>query len=436
MNELHFFRLWAKEVQKKKNWSHYSDWTNHEFQILSEEISEKVKFSINRNTIRKIIENIDSPSGYNPYTATKDALAQYIEYKSWQEFRKKSNIPTSNRKQTIKQLSVAAISVIALLIIGFYVFIQKQTSAEDGSFEFEIENPVGVNPHTIVSNYDVSKLKTDNIKIDYGQVNADGKYVLVDVSKQTNINKACFHYPGSYDVRLFVDDKVVSTKKVWIYSNDWFVYAIDAKPYINQIELPEMLKKAGVPPLQFIPFSSILDVNTSDGLFHVPEERIMAIDGQDVNYHLHLKYFKPFGIDLRDSKFSIRFKDENFAQGVSCSEMAFYLHCEKDIVGFKFAQRGCDRYTHERIGSYFKAGQDYKLEHLILNYSDFRTLSVISDTDKISLVIDDVIVKTFDGIEDFGEIRGIHIFFKGSPYIDYVRLLNREGKAVFVEDFD
>lgn len=90
----------------------------------------------------------------------------------------------------------------------------------------------------------------------------------------------------------------------------------------------------------------------------------------------------------------------------------------------------------ERIGNFARSGKYNNMEYLILDYKNFRTLSIVSGSNKIDLVVDDQIIKTHEMDNDFGEIKGIHMFFKGSPYIDFVRLSDSTGNMVYNDEFN
>ncbi|PWE01372.1 hypothetical protein [Marinilabilia rubra] len=430
MRELDALRKWVELVQEMNQWPHYSDWNNHQFRLLSDEISEKAGVRIDRNTVRKVVDNVNNGKVYSPHISTKDALALYIGKKDWEHFEKSITRPEKQIKG--KLFFITAVAAVFSFIAFLYLI-----NNDDEPYYFAVKNPEGVIPHTVVCNFNLKKLKDDEVYIDYGHVNQEGNYVFQEINKNSVINKHCFHFPGYYNIRLFVDGKVKNREKSWINSPGWFIYAIDATSYLSKHEVPEMVRKAGLPLLQHIPFNAILEKQTTDdGHFFIPEEKIMDINGQAVNHHLHLRNFKPFGVDMQNALFSIRFKDDDFGEGINCSEAAVYLHCEHGDVGFKFAQKGCERYTHRRIGDDFKAGRVSDLDYLILNYKQFRTISVRGSGDEVTLLVDGKELKSFSVQQQFGEIRGMHFWFKGSTYIDYVRLADNEGQLVFSEEFE
>ena len=76
------------------------------------------------------------------------------------------------------------------------------------------------------------------------------------------------------------------------------------------------------------------------------------------------------------------------------------------------------------------------MDYLRLDYKQFRTISIKGTPDEIILLLDDNELKVFNDDQEFGEIRGMHFWFKGSPYIDFVRLADSDGDMIFTEEFD
>ena len=431
MREIEFLQKWVELVQKINQWPHFSEWTNHQFQQLSDDISEKSRIKIDRNTIRRIVESVIEGKTYSPHITTKDALAFYAGQKNWLNFKKSLQTP-ENKSKRRNWIIITIVLIIFILSVLVFIKINNRSL----QFEFSIDNPEGIIPHTVEVRCNFSNLRTDNITIDYGHINPDGNYNLQKVNRNTTLNKVCFHYPGDYNIRLFINDEVIDETKVWINSDDWFIYAIDAASYSGKYQVPELIKKAGFRMLQYIPFNGILEKQVDDGFFHIPKEKIMAIDGLALNYHLHLKNFKHYGVEMQNADFSIRFRDEEFGEGINCSECAIYLHCDNGPIGFKFAQPGCERYTHERLGNTFNAGSEFDLDYLIQNFKEFRTLSIKGRPGQILLYLDGIELKTLNYNQDLGEIRGMHLWFKGTPYIDFVRLADSSGKLIYNEEFD
>jgi hypothetical protein len=435
MTEVDFLQIWVDKVAELKNWPPANEWSNHQFQILSEEISNKSGILISRNTLRKLVTHLSQGYKHSPRTATKDAFAQYIGFDSWRQFEKsveqQSNIP---RKKNRLLWIIPTIFVLVFVVISLFYDADSQATIQD--FDFEILNPVGNVPHTVECKYNFKNIVTDDIKVDFGHIDPTGKYLLVDLKKSDSIHKECFHYPGVYNVRLFIDETLVKARKVWINSNGWFSNVVDIRPYLLAVDVPDWLQKAGV-RFEHIPFDAIIKPDiTQEGYMHIPENAIEKLGYISKNFHTHFKHFKDFGVDLNNCDLSIRFKDSRFGSGTFCHEAAFYLEGENGKLGFKFAEEGCNKYTQQRIGNSYLSGEKNNLDYLILSYKEFTTVSIKSTPDSVYLSVDGNIRKVLPNAQNLGSLRGLHFWFKESPYIDFVRITDLEGTIVFSDEFE
>jgi adenine-specific DNA methylase len=128
-------KYWVKQVEILKNWTHYSEWSNAEFKVLSEEISEHSGTRITRNAIRKIVEKLSNEDhNYNPQAATKNALAQHIGCANWKELESKaysesekkeleSNVYLKSKKKLSPQKwGIAAGLLVIIGVLGILLF--------------------------------------------------------------------------------------------------------------------------------------------------------------------------------------------------------------------------------------------------------------------------------------------------------------------------
>lgn len=435
MNELELLLIWLSKVAELKKWPPANEWSNFEFQVLSDEISNKSGILISRNTLRKLATHLSQGQNYSPRTATKDAFALYIGYESWKQFenihaQKSSNPPKKNHLNWI-------IPIILILVFAVvYIFRQTKEEALNFDYHFEILNPKGNAPHTIECKYNFKNIKSNNIKVDFGHIDPSGKYLLIDIMKNDSIHKECFHYPGVYNLRLFVDEKNITEKKVWINSDGWFTYVVDIRPYLAKTEVPEWLRKSGI-QMEHIPFDAIIKPDTTaEGYLHISESTINKLEFVSKNYHTHFKNFKDFGVDMNNCELSVRFKDSQFGTGTFCHEAALFLEGDNAKIGFKFAEEGCDKYAHQRIGEEYLSGEKNNLDYLILSYKEFTTVNIKSTADSVYLSVDGITRKIFANTKNIGRLRGLHFWFKESPYIDFVKITDLQGNVVFKDEFE
>lgn len=435
MSELELLQIWLDKITELKKWQPANGWSNHEFQVLSEEISSKSGILISRNTLRKLATNLSQGRKHSPRKTTKDAFALYIGFDTWQQFE--NSIEQSSNKSRKKNHLVWLIPSISILILTIIVvFYGAKNRASNADFTFEILNPTGNVPHTVECKYNFKNISSNDIKVDFGHIDPTRKYLLIDVNKNDSIHKECFHYPGLYNVRLFIDEKLVKAKKVWINSDGWFTYVVDIRPYLLEVDVPDWLQKAGV-RLEQIPFDAIIKPDTTvNGYMHIPEHAIDKLDYVSNNFHSHFKYFKDFGLNMDNCEFSIRFKDNRFGSGTFCHEAALYFEGDSGKIGFKFAEAGCSKYTQQRIGDKYLSGENTDLDYLILSYKEFTTVTIKSTPDSVSISVDGNTRKVLPNAKNLGRLRGLHFWYKESPYIDFVRVSDLQGNVVFNDEFE
>lgn len=435
MSEPELLQIWLAKVAELKKWPPANEWSNHEFQVLSEEVSSKSGILINRNTLRKLATHVSQGRNHSPRKVTKDAFALYIDFDSWNQFE---NSFEQNGSQTRKKSTLIWIIPIGvgILIAAIFMFNTSKKEASNSDYYFEIVNPFGNVPHTIECKYDFKNIVSNDIKVDFGHIDPSGKYLLVDLRKNDSLHKECIHYPGVYNVRLFIDEKLVKAKKVWINSDGWFSYVVDIRPYLMGVEVPDWLRKAGV-RLEHIPFDAIMKPDTTiKGCMYIPDSEIIKLDKISKNYHTHFKYFKDFGVDMNNYELSVRFKNARFGSGTFCHEAALYIEGDNGKIGFKFSEEGCKKYTQQRIGNTYLSGENNNLDYLILSYKEFTTVSIKSTADSVYLSVDGNTRKVLPNAANLGLLRGLHFWFKESPYIDFVRLCDLQGNVIYNDEFE
>ena len=76
------------------------------------------------------------------------------------------------------------------------------------------------------------------------------------------------------------------------------------------------------------------------------------------------------------------------------------------------------------------------LDYLNLTYKEFTTVNIKNTADSIYLSVDGNKRKAFPMPKNLGRLRGLHFWFKESPYIDFVRVTDLNGNVVFNDEFE
>ena len=171
MNDKKLILKWADIVRRKKKWNSCEFWSNHEYNLLSQDISKKTNSDVSRNTIRNLIQSITNQDAhYQPHSATLLTLGQYLGYSGWEAFVKHQ---IKIRKQKFYFGVLFSLAVIVLSL--FYIF--QQEALINQNFKFRVLQSNGSAPHTVSIDYDLSHFKKNNIAIDYGHFGPNGIYL-------------------------------------------------------------------------------------------------------------------------------------------------------------------------------------------------------------------------------------------------------------------
>lgn len=449
MDESPYIKYCLKKVEEKLGWGNYAQWTDSDFRNLSEIIKNSSGILVSSHTLKRLFGKIKYRSNYNPQIATKEALAKYIGYESWNELKSDVSVEYSNnekvlnsepitgnsRSRKLKHKHYYAVSgLIFFLLAAFVIFYVKQGKVA-GDYVFEVYHPVGKAPHTATFKYDISKLHYDQAFIDFDHFSNSGKYLMNTLNQDTGSVSRCFHIPGKYDIKLFVDDRLIHTTPVLVESDGWFYYAIEPDPLWN--EIPDIVKPTITKRYYNVRFDNLLTGDfVNNGYMHIPHSSITSVDGLSLNYKTHYILARPFNVSLDSCIFEIKFRDEQFGKGVHCSEASFELIGMKGSVNFQIVEPGCLNYAFISVGKEFNFGETKNLQEFEMEFLNSRRLRMEAINNQVVLYRDDKEFYRKDYEGSLGEIVGIHLSSKGTPHYDWIKIHDIKGEIIYDEDFE
>ena len=92
--EKQLLQLCCRQIEDTLNWGGGEAWSNDDFEHLSEKIFEKTKVRLSISTLKRIWGKVRYEN--SPTTATLNALAGFLGFESWREFRQKNEINPIN----------------------------------------------------------------------------------------------------------------------------------------------------------------------------------------------------------------------------------------------------------------------------------------------------------------------------------------------------
>lgn len=319
-------------IESKFNRGASQQWTNYDFEKLSEEIQEVTGVLLSITTLKRVFGKVKYNSA--PSTVTLNALARYVGFADWGEFRSKKipeHEPTAGttKKMHTRTLflskrfywwmgSIAAV----LLLFVFFIGLPKgsTTSTQNSSLYAFSSNKVltaGV-PNSVIFNYDATAAENDSVFITQSWDISRKKLV----SKNNKTFSSIYYYPGFYQAKLIVGNKVKKHHNLMIASNGWLAA-------VMQPDVPIYFKKE-----EFLKNSM---VNLTPSLLEA--------------YHLPLQPHAPTiclfnvrnlpGLQNDNFTFETTLKSEFSGGSAACQNISVQILCKNDVIAIPLCAKGC-----------------------------------------------------------------------------------------------
>lgn len=240
-----------KRVEKLLGWGEVANWSNYDFEKLSDVIHSKTEVTLSVTTLKRVLGKIQYT--HSPSTTTLNTLAQFVDYEDWRAFQRTHQLTTleypatkneDTKGSTIKHFSPRGIFLIVLLTVcfmGIFVIQQKDDYHPD-DFRFSTDKIFGEGvPNSVVFTYDATKARTDSVFI----------VQTWDITRKTLVPKnghkhsAIYYYPGFFRTKLVVDNQIVRSQDLQISSNGWLTM-IEMEKAPVYFDEADVLNGAGV----------------------------------------------------------------------------------------------------------------------------------------------------------------------------------------------
>jgi hypothetical protein len=218
-----------RNVEEKISRGPSDNWTNYDFEQLSDSILEVTNVQLSITTLKRIWGKVKYP--HAPAMQTLNTLAQFIGYSDWREFEQKNKEAKvkvgeeslSKRPAAIKTrafpkylIIILAVSLLGLIYAGFKQQNHYKINPKEYSFSLNKIKITGV-PNSVIFSYDASKSPSDSVFI----------VQTWDIRRKTLVPKngrkhsAIYYYPGFFNTKLIIDSIIVKRQDLQVSSNGW-----------------------------------------------------------------------------------------------------------------------------------------------------------------------------------------------------------------------
>jgi transcriptional regulator with XRE-family HTH domain len=425
MNERDLVKDVILKIFNKSGYTDSGQMTQRDFDYISSEIEKKSGILISGTTIKRLALGDFSRL---PQVATLNAIANYFDYKTWQDFKTsrstvikpENEIPSSVTREDgyrflkSKLLYFTAALLVVFVIFGFFIFKSRPASisnAEKATFSCQRSTRNDI-PNTVIFTYDIDQVHADSFFIQQSWDKNRRRRIYKNTHTITDI----YYEPGYHIARLIANDSIIKTIDVHIPTDRWFFYAIDNMA--NYI--PEYIKT---------------NKYLNNGVLGLSVQQVKEnnIDiTKDKLYHY--TYF-PGTMTVKSNNFRLKTRIRmNEVRNSLCPYITIELFCQGYFILMKTTNKGCANKASLLLGREIK-GNETDLTALTFDISQWTDVEIVSTNNIVSIYINNKAVFSAPGFERIKYISGFAFISNGLCEVDNVELTGPDGKIVYKNEF-
>lgn len=421
--ETYYINQCKSAIEKQLAWPDSSQWKQRDYLNLIGLLNEKTGISLSLSTIRRIWKPDFEGT---PHPSTLEALAQFLDYANWLDFKKAHQTgPAAPKNATRPRILMALLSIgilTGIVLIWGWMNAQKTIPStgivqyDPASVSFSCNNAVSVGvPNTVIFSYDVSEVKADSffIQQSWNQFRRDR------VSPTNSTLTSTYLEPGFHRAKLIANDSVIQETDVRVYTDDWLAL-VQAQ---GMDELPTYI------PAQQVIKNGQLQL-TAEDLSH---NKVPLTASTKVAYY----YVTEFD-NLSSQAFALetRIRCDSILN-LSCPFIALSILGEDDMHFIPIVAKGCIGEVTVKVGEVIKRGQNNDLSALGRNVYEWQLLKVSVQDQLARITLNDRLIYAIPFQQDIGAIVGFRLLFSGTGTIDYLQLSSPSNdEVIYRADFE
>jgi len=420
-----------QQIEDNLNWLNVDELNQSDFQYLCDLVFEKTKTQLSLSTIKRFWD-----SSYNKsfQISTLNALAKFLDYYSWHQFKEKNYEEITNNRVESPEIKnswkllkrILTGSALVLLMSGslFALFAIINKKNAEKTKDSEIVNKLvftskksvkeGV-PNTIIFNYDVSSYKADSLCIQLSWNTRERE----TIEKKDRYYTCTYYYPGYHHAKLIVDENIVKEHNVHITTKDWLTLV----RYQPDDVIPTYIRNK--------------DVISNGSMYASPY--LLKLNNVDLTARsFYVSYFniKEFNeLSGDDFSFETKIKNNSLEPELVCQNCFIFIYAEKGAIVLPISSKGCVSDINVLASDLVISGKTNDLSGFGCDLSDWRKVSGEISHKNMKISIDDKLVYQLSFNQSLGKLMGWHYFFKGCGAVEYLNLYDSTKTIVYQDDF-
>lgn len=405
-------------IEEKINRGKAENWTQYDFEQLSEVIFESIHVRLSVTTLKRIWGKVKNT--HTPAVQTLNILSQFVGYVDWRDFEQNNShldLPekpeathSKSKRKTIPKArlvwSLSAVLFIGIMYFGFQRVMEPTIDPTEFSFSLNKIKTTGV-PNSVVFSYDASKSPNDSVYI----IQTWDIRRKTLVPKNGNKHSAIYFYPGFFNTKLIINNKVVHNQDLQISSDGWLglVETPDKPIYFSQEEIQS---------LEGVKVDADLLQN-----HQIPTKptspKVLFFNQQDLGDLMNDTY-----------EFETEIRNLNSASDNVCHYVEVLIQCKNDIIIIPLADTACiGDLSLAYLGHYLEA-KYADLSGFGTNPSEWTKLKIISQNGRVVIFVNESLALELTAKNTPVGIVGVQYRFIGEGEVRYAYFRGINGKEI------
>jgi len=392
--------LCCRQIEQVLEWGDSDDWTNDDFEQLSEKIFRKTRVQLSVSTLKRLWGKVRYENF--PATSTLNALAAFLGHENWRAFRQK-NDPS-------KILVVAVIAVIVCSII-LVVWKRSRASVDISKIKFEALKVSDTLPNSVIFNYDASTFHSDSVYIQQSWDPRRRERVDGNAKQHTSI----YYNPGYFIAKLIVNNDIKKECIVNIQTHGW-------KGIIEKDPVPTYLSAKESHGNGFLGISAaVLQLKTGTPVFN--------------NIWVKFANVRDFAIiDPNNFIFETTLRNTSAVEASVCRRINVLLLLKGSAIILPLCDKGCISEINLFSGETWISGKDHDLSAFGCDFMQLQHLKCTVASRHLKVYLNGRLVLYLPQKYRLPAIAGIRFEFEGAGEVKNVKLTT-PGAGSYEDNF-
>lgn len=412
-------------IEQTLNWGDSNIWGNSDFEQLSKQIFEKTKVQLSISTLKRIWGKVRYESF--PTAATLNALARFLDYTSWRDFRQHHQVngvieqpaaPIVTGQETIITSSKNPYKYIwligsFLLVLGslYFISMKRKKPIDLSGVKFSSKKVSDGLPNSVVFQYDASVFNSDSVFIQQSWDPRRRERVPGNGKQYTSI----YYHPGYFLAKLIVDNQIKKESTVFIKTKGWI-------GIVDHFPVPIYLSPGEIKGQGYMGISGdIMQQKLGVSVFN--------------NTWVKFSNVREFpGIRADDFMLECTLRNTSTAGQSVCSKADLTILGAGAAIIIPIVNKGCIADIGILTGYNWISGKDHDLSAFGCDFTQFQNLKCSVKNHRLKISLNNKQIMDVEQKHSIGRVVGIRFEFEGPGQVKHYKL-ETPGAQAYEEKF-